>query len=86
MAHVKGSGSVNQHAQGHRDGRRHGLKKFGGEKVIAGNIIVRQKGAKYKPGKNVNLGRDYTISSLIVGVVSFSKRLGRTVVNVVAAE
>lgn len=83
MAHVKGSGSVNQHSQGARKGRRHGLKKFGGEKVLAGHIIVRQKGAKYKPGKNVNLGRDYTISSLIAGVVQFSKRLGKTVVNVV---
>jgi large subunit ribosomal protein L27 len=84
MAHVKGSGSVNQHAQGHRDGRRHGLKKFGGEKVIAGNIIVRQKGAKYKAGKNVNMGRDYTISSLIVGIVAYSKKFGKTVVNVMA--
>jgi large subunit ribosomal protein L27 len=83
MAHVKGSGSVNQHAQGSRRGRRHGLKKFGGEKVNPGHIIVRQKGAKYKAGKNVNMGRDYTISSLIEGVVLFSKKLGKTVVNVI---
>jgi large subunit ribosomal protein L27 len=82
MAHVKSGGSVNQHKQGKRHGKRLGLKKFGGEKVIAGHIIVRQKGALYKPGKNVGLGRDYTIFSLIEGAVQFTKRLGKTVVNV----
>lgn len=83
MAHVKGSGSVNQHKQGKRHGRRHGVKKFGGEKVISGNIIVRQKGAVYKAGKGVGMGHDYTIFSLIDGAVKFGKKFGRTVVNVV---
>lgn len=51
-----------------------------------GQIIVRQRGTKYKPGKNVGLGRDYTIFALVDGIVKFSKRFGRTVVNVVTAE
>lgn len=83
MAHVKGSGSVNQHAQGKRKPRNLGLKKFGGEKVIAGNILIRQKGANYKAGKNVGMGKDYTLFSLVDGVVTFGKRLGKTVVAVV---
>ncbi len=83
MAHVKGSGSVIQHAQGKRRGRHLGLKKAGGETVIAGNILIRQKGANYKPGKNVGMGKDYTLHALVEGVVSFSRRLGKVVVNVV---
>lgn len=83
MAHVKGSGSVIQHAQGKRKARHLGLKKSGGEKVSAGHIIIRQKGANYKAGKNVGIGKDYTIFSLVEGVVAFSKRLGKVVVNVV---
>jgi len=69
MAHKKGVGSS-------RNGRDSnpkflGVKKYGGEKVIAGNIIIRQDGTKYHPGKNVGLGRDYTIFALIDGVVKF---------------
>lgn len=82
MAHVKGSGSVTQHAQGKRHGRRFGLKKSGGQAVKVGQIIVRQKGAKYKSGKGTKMGRDYTIFSMIDGVVDFGKRLGKTVVRV----
>ena len=82
MAHVKSGGSVRQHSQGKRHGKRLGLKKFGGEKVIAGNIIIRQRGAKYKAGKNVGMGRDHTIFALVDGVVAFSKRFGKTVTHV----
>ena len=69
MAHKKGQGST-------RNGRdsnaqRRGVKRFGGERVTAGNIIVRQCGTKWHPGKNVGLGRDYTIYALIDGVVKF---------------
>ena len=72
MAHKKGVGST-------RNGRNsnpqyRGVKKFGGEKVVAGNIIIRQCGTKWHPGRNVGLGRDYTIYSLIDGVVTFENR------------
>ncbi|MDQ3008535.1 MAG: bL27 family ribosomal protein [bacterium] len=84
MSHVKAGGSVNQHAQGKRHGKRLGLKKYGGEVVIPGNIILRQRGAKYKPGTGVGIGRDHTIFALIQGVVAFGKRHDRTVVHVTA--
>ena len=83
MSHVKASGSTNQHHQ--RPGKRLGVKKYGGEKVLAGNIIVRQRGAKYKTGKGVGMGSDHTIFAMMNGVVKFSKRFGRTVVNIVTA-
>ena len=81
MAHKKGQGSV----KNGRDSisKRLGVKKFGGESVIAGNIILRQRGTKFLPGLNVGLGRDYTIWSLIDGHVKFDKN-GRRV-NVVPA-
>ena len=84
MAKVKGSGSVRQHAQGKRHGRRLGVKKYAGEKVIPGNIILRQKGARYKTGKGVGMGKDHTIFAMIEGVVKFGKKLGKTTVNVVS--
>ncbi|HEX9817697.1 MAG TPA: 50S ribosomal protein L27 [Patescibacteria group bacterium] len=84
MAHVKGSGSVRQHSQGERHGKRLGLKKAGGEIVNVGQIIVRQRGAVYKVGKQVGMGRDHTIFALKDGVVQFTQRFGKTVVNVVA--
>lgn len=62
-----------------------GLKKFGGEKIEVGQIILRQRGLKFKPGKGVGVGRDHTIFAMIDGVVKFGKRMGRTVVNVVTA-
>ena len=69
MAHKKGVGS----SRNGRDSqsKRLGVKKFGGEAVIAGNILVRQRGTKFKAGNNVNIGRDYTIYSLINGKVKF---------------
>jgi large subunit ribosomal protein L21 len=72
MAHKKAGGS----SRNGRDtaGRRLGIKKFGGETVLAGNIIVRQRGTKWKPGHNVGLGRDHTIFALIDGKVEFRRR------------
>ncbi|BDQ29496.1 50S ribosomal protein L27 [Helicobacter ailurogastricus] len=72
MAHKKGQGST----QNNRDsaGRRLGVKKFGSEFVRAGNIIVRQRGTKVHPGKNVGMGKDHTIFALIDGVVLFSHK------------
>ena len=81
MAHKKAGGS----SRNGRDtaGRRLGVKKFGGEQVIAGNIIVRQRGTKWRPGDNVGLGKDHTIFALIDGKVSFTKKAGnRTYVSV----
>ncbi|MGH8047853.1 MAG: 50S ribosomal protein L27 [Chthoniobacterales bacterium] len=76
MAHKKGQGSV----KNGRDStsKRLGVKKFGGEAVVAGNIIIRQRGTKFQPGRNVGLGRDYTIWSLVDGNVKFD-RAGRRV-------
>lgn len=83
MAHVKGSGTVKQQSQRNRRGKRRGIKKYGGEKVIAGNIILKQVGAKVKPGNGVGMGRDYTIFAVKDGQVKFTKRHGKTVANVV---
>ena len=76
MAHKKGQGSV----KNGRDStsKRLGVKKFGGESVVAGNIIIRQRGTKFIPGRNVGLGRDYTIWALANGQVKFD-RAGRRV-------
>lgn len=83
MSKVKASGKVAQQSQKRRHGKRLGVKKFGGEVVIPGNIILRQRGAKFKAGAGVGMGKDHTIFSMMEGVVKFSKRFGRTVVNVV---
>ena len=82
MAHKKGQGS----SRNGRDsnGQRRGVKKFGGERVIAGNILVRQVGNKIHPGRNVGQGNDYTLFALTEGVVKFDRK-GRRI-NVVAAE
>ena len=74
MAHKKGLGSTRNGRDSNPKYR--GIKKFGGEKVIAGNIILRQTGTRWHPGLNVGLGRDFTIWSLIEGVVKF-ERLGK---------
>ncbi|MEC8545922.1 MAG: 50S ribosomal protein L27, partial [Pseudomonadota bacterium] len=64
-------------------GRRLGVKKFGGEHVIPGNIIIRQRGTKWHPGDNVGIGKDHTIFAVVEGNVSFSeKKGGRTFVSV----
>ena len=82
MAHKKGQGSS-------RNGRdsnaqRRGVKKFGGESVVAGNILVRQVGNRFHPGKNVGQGNDYTLFALVDGVVHFDRK-GRRI-NVVLPE
>jgi len=81
MAHKKAGGS----SRNGRDsaGRRLGVKKYGGERVIPGNIIIRQRGTKWHPGTNVGIGKDHTIFALIEGKVAFSKGKGdRTFVSV----
>jgi len=72
MAHKKGQGST----QNNRDsaGRRLGVKKFGGETVIPGNIIIRQRGTKVHPGTNVGMGKDHTLFALTEGVVTFERK------------
>lgn len=82
MAHVKAGGATRQASP--RPGKRLGIKKAGGQSVQVGQIIVRQRGMTYKAGKNVAVGRDHTIFSMIDGMVQFGRRLGKTVVNVVA--
>ncbi|MDH5722548.1 MAG: 50S ribosomal protein L27 [Alphaproteobacteria bacterium] len=82
MAHKKAGGS----SRNGRDsaGRRLGVKKSGGQDVLAGNIIIRQRGTKFVPGKNVGLGKDHTIFALLDGQVLFSKgKAGRPIVNIV---
>ncbi|MBU1885549.1 50S ribosomal protein L27 [Patescibacteria group bacterium] len=84
MAHVKGSGKVAQQSQQKRSGKRLGLKKSGGQAVQVGQIIIRQRGVKYKPGKGVGMGRDHTLFAMQDGTVQFGQKYGKTVVNVVA--
>ena len=83
MAHKKSGGS----SSNGRDtiGKRLGIKKFGGEHVIPGNIIIRQRGTKVHPGVNVGIGRDHTIFATAEGRVEFRKTRDRTYVGVVAA-
>ncbi|MFA5592079.1 MAG: 50S ribosomal protein L27 [Micavibrio sp.] len=84
MAQKKAGGS----SKNGRDsaGRRLGVKRYGGEVVLAGNIIVRQRGTKYNTGKNTGLGKDHTIFALVDGRVLFTKgRGGKPVVNIVPA-
>lgn len=72
MAHKKAGGS----SRNGRDsqGQRLGVKKFGGQQVIAGNILIRQRGSKVRPGANVGMGRDHTLFALTDGVVTFSRK------------
>ena len=72
MAHKKGVGSSKNGRDSNPQYR--GVKKFGGEAVIAGNIIIRQCGTKFHPGRNVGLGRDFTIFALIEGTVKFERK------------
>jgi large subunit ribosomal protein L27 len=81
MAHKKAGGS----SRNGRDsaGQRLGVKKFGGEQVIAGNILIRQRGTKWRPGAGVGLGRDHTIFAVTDGTVTYrTKANGRTYVSV----
>jgi large subunit ribosomal protein L27 len=77
MAHKKGSGSTRNGRDS--NAKRLGVKRYGGEIVLAGNILVRQRGTKFKPGTNVGIGRDFTLYSLVNGKVVFERsgKLGK---------
>ena len=81
MAHKKGAGS----SKNGRDSnpKMLGVKRFGGQSVNAGEILVRQRGTKFHPGENVGLGRDHTLFALIKGAVKFLERRGKQTVNIV---
>ena len=80
MAHKKGAGST----KNGRDSKskRLGVKCFQGHQVLAGNILIRQRGLSFKPGNNVGIGRDYTLYALKEGVVSFKKKKNKTYISV----
>jgi large subunit ribosomal protein L27 len=82
MAHTKAGGTTKKN----RDSisKRLGVKKYGGEVVSVGNIIIRQKGTKVHPGAGVKRGNDFTLFAMLDGKVQFKKKLGKTVVNVVS--
>ena len=83
MAHKKGVGKVKNGRES--ESKRLGIKVFGGQKVIAGNIIVRQRGTKHHPGRNVGMGKDHTLFALAKGTVLFKKgRADKSFVSVVA--
>ena len=82
MAHKKAAGSTRTGRES--QSKRLGVKMFGGQALIAGNIIVRQRGTKFHPGNNVGMGRDHTLFALTDGTVQFKKgRMNRTFINVV---
>ena len=84
MAHKKGAGSSKNGRESHS--KRLGIKLFGGQSAISGNIIVRQRGTKHHPGANVGIGRDHTLFALADGTVLFTKKSeGRSYVSVVTA-
>jgi len=76
MAHKKGAGSSRNGRES--ESKRLGVKKYGGQKVIAGNIIIRQRGTQHHPGLNVGMGKDHTIYALIDGTVEFRKKKNDT--------
>lgn len=85
MAHKKAGGSSRNGRDS--ESKRLGVKKFGGEAVIPGNIIIRQRGTKWHPGNNVGMGKDHTLFATAGGKVTFARKAnGRTYVNVVPAE
>ena len=84
MAHKKAGGSSRNGRDS--DGRRLGVKKFGDERVVSGNIIVRQRGTKWHPGVNVGMGKDHTLFATTEGKVRFLVKSGRAFVSVIAAQ
>lgn len=82
MAHVKAGGV----AKGNKDSRskRLGVKIYGGQHAIPGNILVRQRGTKVQPGDGVSIGKDHTIFATAKGIVQFSQRLGKQVISVIS--
>ncbi|MGH8017505.1 MAG: 50S ribosomal protein L27 [Opitutaceae bacterium] len=83
MAHKKGQGTSKNGRDSHS--QRLGVKKFGGESVIGGNIIMRQRGTRYHPGRNVGIGRDFTLFALTDGVVKFDREHRKVSVVAVGA-
>jgi len=83
MAQTKSGGKTRQ--QPPRPGKRLGLKVSGGQKVKAGSILVRQRGSTFHPGKNVGMGRDFTLYALKEGIVSFTRKKGKKYVEVLPA-
>ena len=85
MAHKKGEGSTANGRESHS--KRLGVKIYGGQSVTAGNIIVRQRGTKHHPGKNVGMGVDHTLYALTDGIIEFKVKRGeRSFVNVITPE
>lgn len=84
MAHVKSGGATRQHSQ--RSGKRLGVKIFGGQTVKAGQIIIRQRGANFHAGDNVELGKDFTAFAVADGKVNFKIRAGKNYVEVVSSK
>jgi large subunit ribosomal protein L27 len=84
MAHKKGAGSTKNGRDS--NAKRLGVKRYGGEYVIPGNIIIRQRGTKIRPGNHVGVGKDYTIFSMIEGQVTFETKRGRKYVSVYPVE
>ena len=81
MAHIKSGGTT----KGNRDSiaKRLGVKKYAGEKVINGNIIMRQRGSKFHPGNGTSMGNDYTIFAIKEGTVQFKKHFGKKIIEVI---
>ena len=85
MAHKKGEGKVKNGRES--ESKRLGIKIYGGQKAIAGNILVRQRGTKHHPGRNVGMGKDHTLFALIDGTVQFKKgRADKSYVSIVTAQ
>jgi large subunit ribosomal protein L27 len=84
MAHKKAGGSSRNGRDS--DGRRLGVKKFGDERVVAGNIVVRQRGTRWHPGVNIGMGKDHTLFALVDGRVRFGTKAGRAFVSIVPAQ
>lgn len=84
MAHKKAGGSSRNGRDS--DGRRLGVKRFGGQEVLAGNVLVRQRGTKYRAGVNVGIGKDHTLFALSSGRVKFQEKAGRMYVSIVTEE
>lgn len=80
MSHVRSGGKARQHSQ--RPGKRLGVKRYGGQTVQAGTIIVRQRGTKFHAGEGVGVGRDHTLYALVAGSIAFITRQGRKLVTV----
>jgi len=81
MAHTKAQGSV----KGNRDSRPKylGVKLYGGQKAMPGNIIVRQRGSKFNPGKGVEMGKDFTLFAVNEGTVKYNKKVGKKIVEII---